>query len=373
MESKGKYGISISGEFVDKTLEKEFLNYDMKFYSGFIGLVAVLFGITFMLFSISDYFSIKNFSSLMIIVLIRALFLTASIVMYFTVKRINQYSNLIYMIIAYEIDFFISFIVIIHEYGPIGIISFLSVMAITLAVYITPNRLIYSQSISILFILLFFLFYTNFIEKIETGLLLKLIGYSLIFVLFGNIQAYLASFYRRKQFADSKELLRLSITDPLTGIYNRAKFDRELDLCKDSSNRFGYPLSLVIFDIDDFKKVNDQYGHLTGDSVMKSTADIVKKAIRGTDILARWGGDEFVILLPNTDIQKALGITKRVKNFIKENKYDEVGNVTCSFGLVLLRKNESAEILLQRADKYLYIAKERGKNTISSEADDLFK
>jgi diguanylate cyclase (GGDEF)-like protein len=202
-------------------------------------------------------------------------------------------------------------------------------------------------------------------QNIETGMLLKLIEYSLIFIIFGNIEAYLTNYYRRKQFADSMELVRLSITDSLTGIYNRTKFDQELNLWIDNCNRNGNSLSLIMLDIDDFKKVNDNYGHLIGDKVLQNITSMIKNAIRATDIFARWGGEEFVVLLPNTGIRQALEITERVRICIRENKAEGVENVTCSFGLVSLEKNENAESLLKRADKFLYKAKEQGKNTVA--------
>lgn len=369
MKDKGKREISFLGEFVDKNLEREFLHYDMKHYSRYIGPVAIVFGVIFILFTVSDYYTIKSTSPFMIIFLIRALFLVVSIIIYFIVKRINDYSNLIYLITVYEIWFYISFIVIIYQYGPIGLIPFFSIMAITLAVYITPNRLINSQIISVLFNLSFFIFYSQWIENIEPNILLKLAEYSLIFIVFGNIQAYLTNFYRRKRFADSRELLRLSAIDSLTGIYNRIKFDQELNQWTDFCTRYGNPLSLVIFDIDCFKKVNDNYGHLIGDSILHNVTSIIKNTIRSADIFARWGGDEFVILFPNTDISQALEITERMRSCIQKNKYGMVENVTCSFGLVSLQKNENIESLLQRADKLLYKAKEQGKNTVVYETD----
>jgi diguanylate cyclase (GGDEF)-like protein len=332
-----------------------------------VGFTAIIFGLICMLFIISDYFAIKSYSSFMVILLTRVLFLMVSIVIYFAVKKINDYSKLVYLITTYEIVFFVSFIVIINQYGSISFISFFSIMAITLAAYIIPNRLINSQIISVLFTLSFFIFYDNHIEHMETSMLLKLIGYSLIFITFGNIQAYLTNFYRRKQFADSRELLRLSVTDSLTGIYNRMKFEQELDWWIDFSKRYGNTLSLVIFDIDNFKNVNDDFGHIIGDAVLKNVTTIIQSAIRNTDIFARWGGDEFVVLLPNTDIEQAIVITERMRICIQKNKYDGVKNVTCSFGLVSLQNNENTESLLRRADKFLYQAKEQGKNTVACE------
>ncbi|WP_039653467.1 GGDEF domain-containing protein [Clostridium tyrobutyricum] len=364
MKGTGKHSISFFGEFMDKTLEREFLHYDMKYYSNITGYVALIFGMIYMLFIISDYFVIRSTSSFMIVLLIRTLFLISSIIIYFAVKKINKYSNLVYLITAYEMGFFISFVMLVFQYGPNGLIPIFSILAITLAVYITPNRIINKQISSVFFNLFFFILYTNYIENVETSVLLKIIQYNIIFIIFGNIQAYLTNFYRRKQFIDRIELLRLSETDPLTGIYNRGKFDRELNWWINYCNRYGNPLSLAIFDIDDFKKINDNYGYLIGDSVLKNTTSIIKNNLSNTDIFARWGGDEFVILFPNTDIHKALEITERMRICILKNKCDGVEDVTYSFGLVSLQKNEDIQSLLERADKFLYKAKKQGKDTV---------
>lgn len=367
MKGIGKHDISIFGEFVDKTLEKEFLSYDMKNYSKLVGPVALIFGVIYMSFIIADYYAIERPSSFMVILIIRILFLIASVGVHYTVKKIHDYSKLVYLIASYEIWAISSFMIIIYQYGSIGFMSYFSVIAITLAVYITPNRLIFVQIISVLFNLSFLVLYSNNVENITTFMLLEIIVYILIFILFGNIEAYLTNFYRRKQFIDSRELLKLSITDSLTGIYNRVRFNQELKQWINYCNRYENPLSLVIFDIDDFKKVNDNYGHLMGDTVLQNLTLIIKKAIRSADIFARWGGEEFVILLPNTDIHQAMEITERLRILIEKNKYGIVENVTCSFGLVSLKKNEIAESLLQRADKLLYEAKAQGKNTVSYE------
>lgn len=369
MKDISKYGISFFGEFMDKTLEKEFVYYNMKNCSRFIGPAALIFGLIYMLFIIADYRAIENTSVFAVILIIRMLYLIASLGIYFTAKRVNDYSKLVYLITAYEIWAIGSFMIIIHQYGSIGFIAFFSVIAITLAIYITPNRLIYAQIISVLFNLSFLVFYSNNVENITTDMLLNITGYILIFFIFVNIEAYSTNYYRRKQFIDSRELLKLSITDPLTGIYNRIRFNQELEHWVNYCSRYETPLSLVIFDVDDFKKVNDNYGHLIGDSVLQTITSTIRKAIRSTDIFARWGGEEFVILLPNTDIHQAMEMTERLRTFIEKNKYRSVENVTCSFGLVSLQKNENAELLLQRADKHLYEAKAQGKNTVSYKVD----
>lgn len=361
------YDISFFGEFVDKNLEKEFCNYEMRRYSTIIGPIVLIFGVIYMLFLISDYYAIENHFSFMIIFAIRTLFLIVSIVVYLVVKKINYYANLAYLITAYEILAITAFLVILNQYESLTFLTFFSIMAMTLAVFVMPNKLPNVQIISAFLSLSFFIFPAKNISGMENSVLLKVVAYNLILIIYCNIGAYLANSYKRKQFADSRELLRLSITDSLTGIYNRAKFDKELNqwiaYCNMNENR----LSLAILDIDDFKRINDNYGHLIGDTVIQNISLTIKNAIRNTDILARWGGEEFVILFPKTDINHAMEITERIRICIQTNAYYKEENITCSFGLVVLGKNENAETFIKRADKLLYDAKDCGKNIVVCE------
>jgi diguanylate cyclase (GGDEF)-like protein len=352
---------------VDKALEKEFFDIDMRRYAKVIRPVSLIFGVFYMMFIISDYFSIDNSVSFMIIFMIRVLFLALSAVVFIVIKKIHNYTKLAYLITAYEILAVIGFLLIINYYESLTLLIFFSIMAITLAIYITPNKLMFAQIIAVFLSLSFFIFHAKRIENMETSLFLKIVAYNLIIMIYCSIGAYLNNFYKRKQFIDSRELQRVSITDSLTGIYNRAKFNEELKYWIDYCSKYENPLSLVMIDIDNFKRVNDDFGHLIGDSVIQNIASIIKKAIRNTDIFARWGGEEFVILLPNTDIQQAMEMADRMRICIQENKYDKAENITCSFGLAALRKNEKAESLLQRVDKLLYEAKNFGKNAVVGE------
>lgn len=127
MKGMDKYDISFLGEFVDKALEREFFCYYMNHYSRLMGPVALIFGTIYMLFIIDDYLTIESHSSFIIILFIRILFLMVSVIIYFCVRRIKDYSNLAYLITAYEILAVISFMVIIYQYGSIGYIAFFSV------------------------------------------------------------------------------------------------------------------------------------------------------------------------------------------------------------------------------------------------------
>ncbi|HOT22475.1 MAG TPA: GGDEF domain-containing protein, partial [Sedimentibacter sp.] len=111
---------------------------------------------------------------------------------------------------------------------------------------------------------------------------------------------------------------------------------------------------------------NDKYGHLAGDSVAIKIAETISKSIRDTDIFARWGGDEFVLLLPNTDVQEAENMAERMRECISNNLCDPISNITCSFGVAAYEKNDTTQSLLNKADKLLLQAKASGKDRVVS-------
>lgn len=367
MENKREYEISFLSGFADKSLEKEYFYYEMKRYATIIGPVTLIFGVVYMMFIISDYYAIENHFSFMIILTMRSMLLILSVFIYLLIKNVNNYANLAYLITVYEIFAIVAFLVILYQYKSLSYLSFFSLMALTFALYIMPNNLKYAQIISVFLNGMFFIFLSKHIIGLEYSVLLKIIAYNLMLILYCNIEAYMNRYYKRKQFAYSRELLILSTTDSLTGIYNRAKFNEELNKWVDYSNRYENPLSLAILDIDNFKRINDIYGHLVGDSVLQKISLTINNTIRSTDVFARWGGEEFVILLPNTDANQAMEMTERIRICIFSNKYYKEEIITCSFGLVELGKNESAEYMLKRADKFLYDAKESGKNVVICE------
>jgi diguanylate cyclase (GGDEF)-like protein/PAS domain S-box-containing protein len=150
--------------------------------------------------------------------------------------------------------------------------------------------------------------------------------------------------------------------DHLTNIYNRKHFDEMLELELSRFKRYGEKGSLIMFDIDHFKKVNDSYGHDLGDEVLKSVTKRVQGMLRESDIFARWGGEEFVLLLPHTDYQGACEKAEALRISISKLAITKVGHITCSFGVADLREEESKESLFKRLDRALYRAKREGRN-----------
>lgn len=164
----------------------------------------------------------------------------------------------------------------------------------------------------------------------------------------------------------TQKLQYLADFDDLTGIYNRHKFNDCLERETDRARRYHQPLSLVMCDIDFFKNVNDTYGHDEGDKVLKYFADTLRQNLRKSDVYARWGGEEFILLMPHTDIESARVVTDKLRllissiNFGKDNQH-----LTASFGVSQLHNTEQTSPLIKRADDALYEAKHGGRNCVS--------
>jgi diguanylate cyclase (GGDEF)-like protein len=160
------------------------------------------------------------------------------------------------------------------------------------------------------------------------------------------------------------DLTVLASTDSLTGIYNRSKYNeitgREIERAK----RFNLSLSIIMFDIDAFKRINDTYGHLTGDQVLETLVTLVQGEIRKIDILIRWGGDEFICILPETDLGGAIRLGERMRRLVAENKFGDIGKVTLSIGISQFIPGDNEDTLLKRADEGMYKAKMSGGNQI---------
>ncbi len=172
-----------------------------------------------------------------------------------------------------------------------------------------------------------------------------------------------------KEEQEKRKIMEKAIRDHLTNLYNRLYLEEEGVREIERAKRYNYPISLIIFDLDNFKRVNDEYGHLAGDEVLIKFAQIVSSNIRKTDIPARFGGEEFVVLLPNTDSQSAWKIAERIRETFERELFEFGKNtfkITVSAGVATCKPEDdcSLECLLAMADSALYEAKRDGKNRV---------
>ncbi len=162
----------------------------------------------------------------------------------------------------------------------------------------------------------------------------------------------------------NQDLQHIATIDKLTGIYNRHKFEELFTLESERSRRFSQPLSLILIDIDNFKSVNDTYGHDIGDEVLKILTTVVQENIRKIDIFARWGGEEFLILSPTTNLDNIQILAEKLRMAVKHTPFPKVDHITISLGISTFNTDDTFADLFKRVDQGLYYAKEHGRNQV---------
>ena len=167
----------------------------------------------------------------------------------------------------------------------------------------------------------------------------------------------------------NKEYEILASTDSLTGLYNRHKFSQLYISEYKTMTQRDNSMSLILLDIDFFKLVNDTYGHNVGDQVLIQIAHALLRTLRNIDIVCRWGGEEFIVLLPTASLKNATILAEKIRKHIESLEIDVVGSVRASFGVSLVKKGESMEDGIKRADSALYLAKNSGRNCVKTELD----
>ncbi|WP_018868252.1 MULTISPECIES: GGDEF domain-containing protein [unclassified Thioalkalivibrio] len=160
------------------------------------------------------------------------------------------------------------------------------------------------------------------------------------------------------------EIRRVAHTDWLTGVANRLSLGNTLEAEIERCQRYGRPLSLIMFDLDHFKAVNDRYGHEAGDEVLKSLAQTVTAELREADTLGRWGGEEFMIVVPETRLVGANALAEKLRQAVAAMNVPGVPSVTASFGVAELASGDSARLLARRADEAMYQAKQAGRDRV---------
>jgi diguanylate cyclase (GGDEF)-like protein len=216
----------------------------------------------------------------------------------------------------------------------------------SLAVYIPDNIITVIYYFSLIFslalMIVLFLLYTLQIDRYEKDLLEKSNNLQLLY----------------------EEVSRLAREDPLTGAFNRRKMDELIQAETTRSERYKTFFSMIIFDLDDFKEVNDRFGHDVGDGVLKQLIDVVRSDLRSVDAVGRWGGEEFVILLPGIKIHQAVYVAQRVLKKIDKTEFSGGIHITASFGVAQRMSGESFENFYRRLDQAMYKAKSNGKNQV---------
>ncbi len=360
----------ITGEFTNQSLERDFQLHSFQEFNDYSRKYILTFGFLFFLFIIPDYFLIKDRYQLTTIFLIRILYLLMTFLYYSHLPHLKLYLNLFSTIYEFAgiVCFWILFFCDKH-----------------------PNIFFYQQGLIILILAIFLILPNRYVNKIFLSVLLTLVSLYIIITIrkISSLPLYSGGLFtfsitimlccafaaryenrlQRIQFLNNQALERLSNTDALTSALNRRKYDLDLEKEIARAKRYKHPFSGIMFDIDNFKSINDEYGHLTGDRVLVQLCSYIKGMVRENDQLYRWGGEEFIILLPGTSLRPAEQLANRIKNFLKKSDFTPVSTVNCSFGVSTWKEYETTNSFTKRLDYLLYRAKENGKGCVVSDSE----
>ena len=359
-----------TGEFKDRALEQDFQTYILQESINHSRRYVLAFGIVFLLFILPDYFFVKNMDKLPAILLIRVLFLSISI--YYNLRVTHVKNSLYSFSTVYEL---------------VSIIVFWAVFSL----YTHPDITIHHQVLIIFILAIFFTIPNSFLNKLVLTFLLTsgffyiaakrgafllsscgwdICSLTIIILIFCSLIVKNINKLQRIQFIDTQALERLSSTDALTGALNRRKYDQDLEKEITRAQRYQLHLSGNMQYLDNFKRINDEYGHLAGDKILVRLCSYIRTLIRKIDQIYRWGGEEFIIILPNTRLKAAEQLANRIQNFLQKADFSPASEVACSFGVTSWNEYELADSFTNRLDQLLYQAKRKGKGCIVSDITD---
>ena len=354
------------GEFRDPCAESAFRHDFFNTYKKFSSLIIAAIGAMILLFVVFDIYITKNTDHLPLTLPIRIFAFLVCMFTSFAIGKTKNTNIIQILIVAAHSLVVIAFqsILFINENHSFQS-QFLTFILIVFAISLTPSRWI----ITLIFVPLVVTFFSALVPTyydvgFNVGLWIECIVYLAISGTIGIFSCYSLQILWRKQFITKLELEESSITDSLTQIYNRYKFDSLLDSHVKNSLTSGNTFSLIMYDIDNFKTFNDKYGHMVGDKILISLSRIVSDNIRKTDYFARWGGEEFIVLLPDTEINAASLIAEKLRVLIATNDVSMDLRLTVSLGVATFTPNDDVDSIIRKVDSALYQAKNEGKNKV---------
>jgi len=361
-----------SGEFYDTRAELSYLRNSLIARDKAYGRIFLLIGFGFLFFSIPDFFNLSPGPQLGIIMVLRSIFLLFSLVLYFTMPGLKTSPFLFPLFTVYLTTgaFFSLGFTFLYGAGFDPSIHSFSVILVTFGLYhLLPQRMWIKNLLAISYGLGYVLIIAFWHET--PALYTWAVAVYLVMVnIFSHYTATGINFLQRKEYLQREKLQALAVTDPLTGAFNRLKFNEVLEELFNKSRRYHQPFTSILFDIDKFKNINDTAGHLTGDEVLVKIVQAIQETKRETDFLARLGGDEFALLLPSTVEEDGVNLAQRISQSILEIPFNLGAPVTCSFGVAEYSSRDADfTSLILRADHELYLAKKRGGNCISAAAE----
>jgi len=350
-------------EFRDPETERQFLKWLRPSRQSQMGAISALTGLLYLINAVINYFTappeiLMRMLTIHVLVMPSFLFMIA-----YLSFRTQLYSLIIFILmIAPVVANAASFYILSYFTGVTTHLTeaYLSLLWIFIVAGLTLHHALISALLSFIVILYGAFHYLNFTTQELT--------YHLFWIMcsisFGILGGYLIERASRHNFLTHLELEKLAVRDNLTGLYNRNRFDEVLPKELERNKRFNHSFGLILMDLDYFKNVNDTYGHGVGDRVLISLAELFLQNTRSTDYVFRWGGEEFVIISPETDENGIVSLAEALRTTVFEFEFPVIKNASISAGVTVSRQSDSMEEIMERADKALYRAKSEGRNIV---------
>jgi diguanylate cyclase (GGDEF)-like protein len=353
------------GEFREEALEKAFYLAEISRNLKIVRLALLVAAVLAILLVVPAYYLIRDSHNFMSAAIINCAISAALFFLVFRLTRIKNGGFLSYWFTAYEIIIGLALLYLICGLMTVAFMfQVISLIVMILLVFLINNRWLLSIFTSLLLCFSYFLFAVMIFKTASPADNLAAAFFVLLIIFISSMASYRTNYYKRFHYLKLLELSRMAECDALTGIYNKAKFNKDYVGLTDRARRQQGHLSIVMFDIDNFKEINDEHGHLAGDAVLVELANFILKHIRSTDIFVRWGGDKFILTFPDTHLQLAAEIAEKLRVLIGEHTFETIGHMSCSFGVAAFREGDELDSLVRRADECLYMAKLLGKNQV---------
>ncbi|MEA5047424.1 MAG: GGDEF domain-containing protein [Eubacteriales bacterium] len=350
----------------DQDLHANYGAYRLRNAQNYIHILVIITSVLNLLFIICDINFIEEQTPRLLTAIIRYSYSVLLIVIGGVLSRTKSYRCYTILISALEaIGVAISFYVIVQYDSPNFMIQSMGLMALLLIIFLVPNRKSCQIPLAVVTLLGFYILTYTRIPGISLNELAASVSYSLVVSTICAISSFHSEKNQLKEFITKTRLEQISTTDFLTNTANRFRLEEEADRWMNFCRRQKLPLCLVFVDVDNLKQINDAYGHSAGDGVLITLAGVMQAQLRNSDTIARWGGDEFVLLLPNVSLNNAVNLLERLKTVVTETKFFEGISVTCSYGVVEMKEGSSFQTLLAEADALMYSGKKDGKDKIS--------
>lgn len=307
------------------------------------------------------------------VIVARVAFSTAIFGAYILLIKLKRFEILAAVVSGCELLAQGVFIYVFLCYNPPQLlIQAMGFLIIIILIFLVPNKWGYMLAVALIGSAGFLISAYLFVGGLNLVEYLAALVYILVAVSLCASAAYLREASQFREYVAKKELERISATDYLTNTANRYKMKEEATKWMSYCRRNELPLALAFLDIDDFKQINDRCGHPAGDAVLSELTALISASLRNSDVISRWGGDEFVLLFPNTTLAGAQIIIERIRASVGRQTFAGGKRITCSFGVVEMKPDSDFEKLIKEADDLMYRGKKRGKKGSNGDREPQF-